>query len=50
MPVLSSQLRVLEPVKTFQKGPRPEKAKQKQWLTYSSQFRFILPPYARHKK
>ena len=27
-----------EPVKTFQKGPPPEKAKLKLWCTYLSQF------------
>ena len=50
MLVLSSQSRLLgtnrivwpcdqEPVKTFQKGPPPEKAKLKRWWTYLSQFR-----------
>ena len=49
MLVLSSQSRPLgtnpivwlcdqEPVKKFQKGPPPEKAKLKRWLTYLSQF------------
>ena len=48
MLVLSSQSRLLgihpiallcdlEPVKTFQKGPTPAKAKLKQWWTYLSQ-------------
>ena len=31
-----------EPVKTFQKGPPPEKAKLKQWWTYLSQFRLTV--------
>ena len=50
MLVLSSQSRLLgsnpivwlcdqEPVKSFQKGPPPEKAKLKRWWTYLSQFR-----------
>ena len=50
MLVLSSQSRLLgtnpiiwlcyqEPVKTFQKGPPPEKAKLKEWLSYLSRFR-----------
>ena len=48
MLVLSSQARLLgrnpvvwlcdqEPVRTFQKGPPPEKAKLRRWLTYLSQ-------------
>ena len=48
--VLSSRSRLLgsnpivwlcdqEPVKSFQKGPQPEKAKLKRWWTYLSQFR-----------
>ena len=32
----------LEPVKTFQKGPPPEKAKLKRWLTYISRFRLTV--------
>ena len=50
MLVLSSQSRLLgsqpivwlceqEPLKSFQKGPEPEKAKSKRWWTYFSQFR-----------
>ena len=35
-----------EPVKTFQKGPPPEKAKLKRWWTYLSQFR--LPVHHIH--
>ena len=31
-----------EPVKSFQKGPPPEKAKLKQWWTYLSQFRLTV--------
>ena len=31
-----------EPVKTFQKGPPPEKAKLKRWWTYLSQFRLTV--------
>ena len=53
MLVLSSQSRLLgsnsivwlcdqEPVKSFQKGPPPEKAKLKRWLTYLSQFRLTV--------
>ena len=53
MLLLSSQSRLLgtnpiiwlydqEPVKTFQKGPPPEKAKLKQWWTYLSQFRLTV--------
>ena len=53
MLVLSSQSRLLatkpivwpcdqEPVKTFQKGPPPEKAKLKRWWTYLSQFRLTV--------
>ena len=53
MLVLSSQSRLLgsnpivwlcdqEPVKSFQKGPPPEKAKLKQWWTYPSQFRLTV--------
>ena len=53
MHVLSSQSRLLgtnpivwlcdqEPVKTFQKGPPPEKAKLKRWWTYLSQFRLTV--------
>ena len=53
MLVLSSQFRVLgsnpivwlcdqEPVKSFQKGPPPEKAKLKRWWTYLSQFRLTV--------
>ena len=48
--MLSSQYRLLgsnpivwlcdqEPVKSFQKGPPPEKPKHKRWWTYLSQFR-----------
>ena len=50
MLVLSSQSRLVgsnpivwlfvqEPMKSFQKGPPPEKAKSKRWWTYLSQFR-----------
>ena len=53
MLVLSSQSRLLgsnpivwlcdqEPVKPFQKGPPPEKAKLKRWWTYLSQFRLTV--------
>ena len=53
MLVLSSQSHLLgtnpivwlcdqEPVKTFQKGPPPEKAKLKPWWTYLSQFRLTV--------
>ena len=53
MLVLSSQSRLLgsnpivwlcdqEPVKSFQKGPPPEKAKVKRWWTYLSQFRLTV--------
>ena len=53
MLVLSSRSRLLgtnpvvwlcdqEPVKTFQKGPPPEKAKLKRWWTYLSQFRLTV--------
>ena len=53
MLVISSQSRLLgsnpivwlrdeEPVKFFQKGPPPEKAKLKRWLTYLSQFRLTV--------
>ena len=53
MLVLSSQSRLLgshpivrlcdqEPVKSFQKGPPPEKAKLKWWFTYLSQFRLTV--------
>ena len=53
MLVLSSQSRLLgsnpfvwlcdqEPVKCFQKGPPPEKAKLKRWWTYLSQFRLTV--------
>ena len=53
MLVLSSQSRLLgsnpivrlcdqEPVKSFQKGPPPEKAKPKGWWTYLNQFRLIV--------
>ena len=53
MLVLSSQSRLLgsnpilwlcdqEPVKSFQKGQPPEKAKLKRWWTYRSQFRLTL--------
>ena len=31
-----------EPVKSFQKGPPPEKAKLKRWWTYLSQFRLTV--------
>ena len=31
-----------EPVKSFQKGRRPQKAKLKQWWTYLSQFRLTV--------
>ena len=53
MLVLSSQARLLgsnpvvwlcdqEPVRTFQKGPPPEKAKLRRWLTYLSQLRLTV--------
>ena len=53
MLVLSSQSRLLgsnpivwlcdhEPVKSFQMGPPPEKAKLKRWWTYLSQFRLTV--------
>ena len=53
MLVLSLQSRLLgtnptvwlsdkEPVKTFQNGALPEKAKQKQWSTHLSQFRLTV--------
>ena len=53
MLVLSSQCRLLEsnpivwlcdqePVKSFQKGPPPEKAKLKRWWTYLCQFRLTV--------
>ena len=53
MLVLSSHSRLLgsnpivwlcdqEPVKSFQKGPPPEKAKLKRWWTYLSQFRLTV--------
>ena len=53
MLVLSSQSRLLgsnpivwlcdqEPVKSFQKGPPPEKAKLKRWSTYLGQFRLTV--------
>ena len=53
MLVLSSQSRLLgsspivwfcdqEPVKSFQKGPPPEKAKLKRWWTYMSQSRLTV--------
>ena len=53
MLVLFSQSRLLgtntivglcdqEPVKTFQKGPPPEKAKLKRWWTYLSHSRLIV--------
>ena len=53
MLVLSLQSRLLgsnaivrlcdqEPVKSFQKGPPPEKAKIKRWWTYLSQFRLTV--------
>ena len=53
MLVLLSQSRLLgsnpivwlcdhEPVKSFQKGPPPEKAKLKRWWTYLSQFRLTI--------
>ena len=53
MLVLSSQSRLLgsnpivwlcdqEPVKSFQKGPPPEKAKLKRWWTYVSQLRLTV--------
>ena len=32
----------LEPVKSFQKGPPPEKGKLKRWWTYLSQFRLSV--------
>ena len=53
MLVLSSQSRILrsnpivwlcdqEPLKSFQKGPPPEKAKLQRWWTYLSQFRLTV--------
>ena len=53
MLVLSSHSRLLgsnpivwlcdqEPVKSFQKGPPPEKAKLKRWWTYLSQLRLTV--------
>ena len=53
MLVLSSQSRILgsnpivrprdqEPLKSFQKGPPPKKAKLKQWWTYLGQFRLTV--------
>ena len=53
MLVLSLQSRIMgsnpivwlcdqEPVKSFQKGPPPEKAKLKRWWTYLSQFRLTV--------
>ena len=53
MLVLSSQSRLLgsnpivwlcdqEPVKSFQRGPPPDKAKLKRWWTYLSQFRLTV--------
>ena len=53
MLVLSSQARLLasnpvvslcnqEPVRTFQKGPPPEKAKLRRWWTYLSQLRLTV--------
>ena len=53
MLVLSSQARLLgsnpvvwlcdqEPVRTFQKGPPPEKAKLRHWWTYLSQLRLTV--------
>ena len=53
MLVLSSQSRLLgsnpiiwlcdqEPVKSFQKGPPPQKAKLKRWWTYLRQFRLTV--------
>ena len=53
MLVLSSQARLLgsnpvvwlcdqEPVRSFQKGPRPEKAKLRRWWTYLSQLRLAV--------
>ena len=53
MLVLSSQARLLgsnpvvwlcdqEPVRTFQKGPLPEKAKLRRWWTYLSQLRLTV--------
>ena len=53
MLVLSSQARLLgsntvvwlcdqEPIRTFQKGPPPEKAKLRRWLTYLSQLRLTV--------
>ena len=51
--MLSSQSRVLgcnplvslcdqEPVRTFQKGPPPEKARLRSWWTYLSQLQLLL--------
>ena len=50
MLVLSSQARLLgsnpvcnqEPIRTFQKGPPPEKAKVRRWWTYLSQLRLTV--------
>ena len=53
MLVLSSQSQLLgsnpivwlcdqKPVKSFQKGPPPEKAKLKRWWNYLSQFRLTV--------
>ena len=53
MLVLSSQSRILgsnpivwlcdqEPVKSFQKGPRPDTVKPKRWWTYLSHFRLTV--------
>ena len=53
MLLLSSQARLLgsnpvvwlcdqEPVRTFQKGPQPEKAKLRRWWTYLSQLRLTV--------
>ena len=36
------RLCVQQPVETFQKGPSPEKAKIKRWLTSLSQFRLTV--------
>ena len=33
-----------EPVRTFQKGPTPEKAKRRRWWTYLSQLRLSVYP------
>ena len=40
---------VQEPVKSYQKGPPPEKAKIKQWWTYLSQFRLSVHHIPRMK-